>query len=428
MRKWNILVSILVVLFLGWNVYLTYGEKSKVPSSVNVTQYEVLKEKDYKEKLKKDSFVVPKETVTIHLASDDAIDQWLIQEGDIVEAGEELVLLQTERMEGQVDAWTAERDALLNQRSTVLDTIEVLQAERERAESEAERADSNTNSIPVGEEKNVELNVNMAVGVQQSGSFAQAIAEAERDLASIDRQLNVLDFQIQQSYVRPAIISPIEGVVAHVRKDGERPSIDVYSSEAQVATYVSHDQWEKMDVGDEATVEEHPLDDPIEGDVAHVSMIPAEQTRWLEAYRAYDEEKRDNPLDLYEVRLDVTDPFVSAPFGTHVNARILVNEATDVVAVKKDWMEELSRDMRKVYRLTNDGKVEAIEATVPFEVKQRGVVTDGLYDKDVVLYAPQVKDVSSYDGYTLKMKAVWPNKKTWKTMDWKQYVRYVIIP
>ena len=431
MRKWNILIALLVVAALAGNSYLLFSEKSKVPKVALIDSYQVLKEKDYKEHLKKDAFVVPQETITIYLSSEDIADQWLIREGDTVEAGEELVLLQTERLEGQVDAWSAERDALSRQRETVLSTIDTLVTERDRVESEGTKEDSDTHSIPVGEDGNVELNVNMAVGVEQSGSFAQAIAEAERDLAAIERQLTVLEFQIEQSYVRPAIISPVEGVVASVDKKSTRPTIELYSSESQVATFVPHEEWEKIKQGDAATVVENPLDEKLEGTVDRVSQIPAEKAeknRWVEAYEAYKETRSKNPLDLYEIRVDVLDDFKSAPFGTRVDLDILVNEVTNAVAIPKDWLKMSSRETGEVYRLTNDGEVEALEVEAPFALKDRQIITDGVYMQDVIVHHKDSKVLEEADDYVLRSPWHWPSWKTWKSLGWKEYIRYTLLP
>lgn len=431
MRKWNILVAILVIAALAGNSYLLFSEKSKVPKTALIESYQVLKEKDYEEHLKKDAFVVPQETVTIHLTSEDIADEWLVREGDTVEAGAELVLLQTERLEGQVDAWSTERDALERQRETVLETIDTLVAERDRIESEGTTEDRDTHSIPVGEDGNVELNVNMAVGVEQSGSFAQAIAEAERDLAAIERQLTVLEFQIEQSYVRPAIISPVEGVVASVDKKSSRPMIEIYSSEAQVATFVPHEEWEKIKTGDTATVVENPLDEELEGIVDRVSYIPAEQAkkdRWVEAYEAYEEKRSKNPLDLYEIRVDVLDEFTSAPFGMKVDVDILVNEVTNAVAIPEDWVKMTSRQTGEVYRLTNEGKVEVLEVETPFQLDERHIVTDGVYMQDVIVHHDDRHALEKAEDYALRSAWHWPSWKTWKSFGWKNYIRYTLLP
>lgn len=431
MRKWNILITILVVALLAGNSYLLFSEKSKVPKTALIDSYQILKEKDYEEHLKKDAFVVPQETVTIHLTSEDIAQEWLIREGDVVKAGEELVLLQTERLEGQVDAWSTERDALNRQRDTVLHTIDTLVAERDRVESEGAKEDKDTRSIPIGEDGNVELNVNMAVGVEQSGSFAQAIAEAERDLAAIERQLTVLEFQIEQSYVRPAIISPVEGVVASVDKKSTRPTIELYSSEAQVTTFVPHEEWEKIAQGNAATIVENPLDEPLEGIVDRVSRIPAEKAekdRWVEAYEAFEERRSKNPLDLYEIRVDVLDEFTSAPFGTKVDVDILVNEVTNAVAIPEQWVHMSSRQTGEVYRLTNDGQVEVLDVEAPFRLNDRYVVTDGVYMQDVIVHHKDRDALEKADDYVLRSPWHWPSWKTWKSLGWKEYIRYMLLP
>ena len=45
------------------------------------------------------------ESYTVYVGSDNAVESWLVTEGDEVFAGHELALLNTERADGQRNTW-----------------------------------------------------------------------------------------------------------------------------------------------------------------------------------------------------------------------------------------------------------------------------------------------------------------------------------
>ncbi len=377
-----IITSLIVSLFIGWNFYLLYGKQSVIPKVAYVSTYEVVKEDEYERHFKNDGLVVPEEIVTMYMSEEDAIDQWLVKEGDEVEAGDELVLLQTERMEGMVETWTAERDALMKQRDTVSSTVSYLEKERKNATYNT----SDTNSTKANQDTNVELNVNMAIDVHQDGAFAQAIAEAERELANIERQLTVLEHQINQSSIRPAIISPVDGIVAELRKHEIRPSLDVYSTETQVATYVTEEEWESIEAGDQSTVHFGKYEEKAEGSIALRSLIPALESRTFEAYQAFDKRAKKNPLDFYEVRVALETAPPSVPFGKKVSVDVTTDYTPSAIAVPEKWYEREKKDRGMIQRITTSGKVVPLEVESEFvSDDQRVVLRDGLYDHDVVI-------------------------------------------
>ena len=93
----------------------------------------------------------------------------------------------------------------------------------------------------------------------------------------------MLEHQINQSSIRPAIISPVDGIVAELRKHEIRPSLDVYSTETQVATYVTEKEWESIEAGDQSTVHFGKYEEKAEGSIALRSLIPALESRTFEA-------------------------------------------------------------------------------------------------------------------------------------------------
>ena len=107
--------------------------------------------------------------------------------------GDEIAILQTERAEGQRAVWEAELEALQQQTSSVRSMISGLESERKKAQSDSSsnvKRKDNVSENTTDTKVEVGLNVDVQVDVKQDGSFAQAIAAAEQDLAEIERQAN----------------------------------------------------------------------------------------------------------------------------------------------------------------------------------------------------------------------------------------------
>ena len=119
----NIAVAIGVSAFLATNFYLLFSEKTIISKSVYVNKYERMTIDDYSEKLSKEAFIAPMETYTVYVGSEDAVDSWLVTEGDDIYAGDELATLNTERADGQRNTWEAERTALQQQENEVRDLL-----------------------------------------------------------------------------------------------------------------------------------------------------------------------------------------------------------------------------------------------------------------------------------------------------------------
>ncbi|MFD0942340.1 hypothetical protein [Savagea faecisuis] len=412
MKKWLVLLVALVLsLFIAVNSYLVFSEDSNVAKTKIVKQSFVAEEEDIRQEIEKPSYLAPREIVTLYVNDEEAIEQWLIQEGDTVYAGDELVLLETERIDGQVDAWIAEQSALETQRERIEDTVAMLQEERSNAESEES---VNSSLSQLAEELNLEFNVKM----DQRGSYAQAIAEAERELASIDRQLNMLDYQIDQSYVRPAIVSPISGVVAHVDRHSNRPTIDIYSEAADLVTYVTEEEWEDLMLGNDVLITYDEFEERGEGTLDRLDTIPAKASSTLELFeKAFDDEQIQN---LYEVRVDPLGTVEETPYGKRYDIALIGQEATDSVVVPLDYIEREATNEGVVYVLNEEGIPTKEMIAIDF-ILEDDAITMSLAEGEVVL-----KDALDLTRVGMPLRMTWPEREAWKTFGWKNYVKYLI--
>src|SRR5690606_15564815 len=106
-------LSIAVTAFLATNALLMFGDKSILAKDVYVSEYERAYTNTYTEKLAKEALIEPLGTTQIYVQDSEAIEQWLVSEGDVIEAGSELAMLNEAESEDQRAIWQSERDALL---------------------------------------------------------------------------------------------------------------------------------------------------------------------------------------------------------------------------------------------------------------------------------------------------------------------------
>lgn len=421
-KRVSITVAVIVSLFIAVNVHLLFSKKSTVPKSLYVHQYERMTPGHHEEEIPKEGLITPEDIYTVYVGDDETIDKWLVEEGDPVQVGDEIALLQTERAESQLAAWAVEEEGLLEQLDSIESTISSLESERRSAQNNA----SHVNTTETPSDKEVELTVDVQVDVHQDGAFAQAIAEAERELSEIARELAVVQTQLAQDATRPALISPVDGTVSKVDKHGFTLAADIYSDMKLVTTYVQLEEWQKIEAGDPVRIQENHLKTAIEGMVHSISEVPATDSKWREAYDKLDPKERDNPLELYEITIMPAEELYTLPFGANVNASIIVNEA-DAVSVKVQWLESYVGDSAVVWKLDEEGRAAKTGITVPFMTNNRAVITEGLKTGDVAIDKHAIDETNNLSNVFLPLPLELPSKSDWRTFGWKNYVKYSFV-
>lgn len=421
-KRLSITVAIIVSLFIAVNAHVLFSNKSTVPKTLYVHKYERMTPAHHEEEIPKEGLVTPENIYTVYVGDDETIDSWLVKEGEPVQVGDEIALLQTGRAESQLAAWEAEEEGLLEQRDAIESTIASLESDRSSARNNSSHV--NTTEKPDGTD--VELNVDVQVDVHQDGAFAQAIAEAERELSEVDRKLAVVQAQLDQDATRPALISPVDGTVSKVDKHGFTLAADIYSDVKLVTTYVQLDEWQKIEAGNPVRIQDNNLETVIEGAVHSVSEVPATDSRWRYAYDKLDPKERENPLDVYEITIMPIEELYNLPFGANVNASIIVNEA-EAVSVKIHWLESFMKDSAIVWKLDEQGRVANTSVTVPFISNNRAVITEGLTTGDVAIYNRHIDETHNLSNVFLPLPLGLPSKSDWRTFGWKNYVKYGFV-
>ncbi|MGM9920437.1 MAG: efflux RND transporter periplasmic adaptor subunit [Bhargavaea sp.] len=427
----NIAVSVAVTAFIATNLMLLYGGKSLIPKDVYAPETERMVAADYAKKMAKEAFVIPDTVYTAYVDNDATVEEWLVQEGEAVTAGQPIAKLDSGRMEGQRSVWQAEQSALEAQERELESTLSQLEQERLSAESgsgSTTNADERFgNSSPENDNPIVDLSVDVNVDVPQEGAYAHAIAAVKNQIADIRRQLTVVQAQLEQSGDSPSLVSPVEGTVAKVHRQGQQLAVDLYSSERTILTFAAGEEWQDIQQEDRVFIQAPGLDAAIEGSVYSVSEVEAPESKWLDTYKSLDKRDVSNPLAYYEVRILPNENVVTLPFANNVNAVIYTEEAFDAVAVKSGALSGRYRDEAIATVINGDGYAVDVPVITPFDWKGQSVITDNLYAGDFVITGPIYDRNISPPAIILPMPLEWPSKDEWKAHDWRDYMRYMLF-
>lgn len=207
-------LSIAVTAFIASNAILLFSDKSLVDKKVYISEYERTYTSTYTERLPKEAVTAPLGVTEVFIQDSEAVEQWIINEGDYVQAGSQLAMLNESESEEQRAIWEAQQSALESELSEIQNTKRALESERPRQTRPTTNSSSDRDTVTNEDGNTVELDlsVSMEVEIPQDGSYAAGIAEADQRIAAIETQLAVISAQLDQSMANPALISRSKGL------------------------------------------------------------------------------------------------------------------------------------------------------------------------------------------------------------------------
>ena len=431
-RVRNVIISIVITSFIAFNIFLLFNKESVISKTLYVSEFERLQASSFTEEIPKEGFVSPLETSTIYVGDEDEVEDWLVSEGQEVEIGDELVLLNTERSNEERDLLNTKQQALLQQKSE----IESLLADLNRAQSSTGTGNSSTvnrdeNITEVDGTTQIELGfqVDFTVDVTQEGSYAQAQAAAEQQLAEVATELTIVEAELAVDPSKSVIISPVTGVVSKIVRHGSKLAIDIYSTEKVIKTFAKDNEWKAIEEGDRVILQGPGLDNLTEGFVVFVSQLPTTDNELIDAYKKIDKEEATNPLAYYEVAIVTPESLAPLPYGNNVNSVIVIDEAKEAVALNESWVTRSDKDTAKGKVIDKSGRAVTVELTTPFMDGGRVVITDGLASGQIVFPMPMpTGDIHKGSPKVfLKMPTDMPKKEEWQSITWQQYLKYMIM-
>ncbi|MFJ7825509.1 efflux RND transporter periplasmic adaptor subunit [Psychrobacillus sp. NPDC096623] len=416
MNKWlTIGISIVVATFIGANAILIYSDKSQISRTFYLSEYERVSENTYAEELEKESIVVPANETTVAMDVE-AVNDIVVSEGDYVNEGVDLATLKTDSAEDQRLLWETEQQAYIQEQSELEDIISDLESDRYGADSSSS---SNGQATGGTTDEIVDVNVQVDVNVSQDGNFAQGIAEAKQKLAEVDRKLQIVDAQLAQNSGELSLLSPINGTVSTIEERNGKYFIHLFADEKFVITYAKESEWHDIAEGQFVKNYSTHREGVVEGSISTKTQVPANASKWLTAYEQF-EHKMDEPV--YEIRIQLAEQLEALPFAANINSVIITNQAENAVQINSKWLLNRSANTAEVYTLTSDGRIARTPVTVPFDLKQYAIISEGLSTGNVVLNADLKTDgAEAFLPFPLDL----PTWNSIKSVHWKDYVKYL---
>ena len=416
MNKWlTIGISIIIANFIGANALLIYSDKSQLTRTFYVSDYERVSVNTYAEELEKESIVVPADEMSVTIDVE-ALNDVAVAEGDSVEEGSDLATLKTNSAEDQRLLWETEQQAYMQEQSELNTIISELELERYGADSNSSGSSQATGGT---EDDIVDVNVQVDVNISQDGNFAQGIATAKQKLAEVDRKLQIIDVQLAQDSDTLSVLSPISGTVSKIEERNGKYFINLYPNEKSVVTYAKESEWHDIEEGQTVKNYSTHHEGVIEGSVLSKVQVPANPSEWRTTYEQFAQEF-DEPV--YEVRIQLEEQLEDLPFAANLNSVITTNQADNAVLLKSKWLLNRSENIAEVYTLTNDGRIVRTPVTVPFDLKQHAILSEGLSNGNIVLNAEQKTDnAEAFLPFPVNL----PTWNSVKSISWKDYVKYL---
>ncbi|SDN22625.1 HlyD family secretion protein [Psychrobacillus sp. OK028] len=416
MNKWlTIGISIVVATFIGANAILIYSDKSQISRTFYLSEYERVSENTYAEELEKESIVVPANETTVTMDVE-AVNDIVVSEGDYVNEGVDLATLKTDSAEDQRLLWETEQQAYMQEQSELEDIISDLESERYGADSSSS---SNGQATGGTTDEIVDVNVQVDVNVSQDGNFAQGIAEAKQKLAEVDRKLQIVDAQLAQNSGELSFLSPINGTVSSIEERNGKYFIHLFADEKAVITYAKESEWHDIAEGQIVKNYSTHREGVVEGSISTKTQVPANASKWLTAFEQFEHEV-DEPV--YEIRIQLAEQLEALPFAANINSVIITNQAENAVQINSKWLLNRSANTAEVYTLTSDGRIARTPVTVPFDLKQHAILSEGLSTGNIVLNADlKTEGAEAFLPFPLDL----PTWNSIKSVHWKDYVKYL---
>ena len=360
LKIWGAILTIFVVI----NGYLLLKNNDVIPKSYYIDNMQYAISSVHTKELEKEGMLATSNEMLL-AAPVQAIESVLVKRGDAVFAQQELASYKSDAVEQQRQKLEIERSAY----QTELDELDNILSALER-ESGSSKPATAADSTTLGDSDAWNLNLSLALGIEQNTPTAEGKAIIRRHIAETERQLEITDAMLMQLISHQALASPVDGVVGDVIQEGDTITFSIYPSEKSIVTYVDVEQWKRVEVQQrtEIIVRAGEEDEYIvEGTVIEKQAIPAEESLW---YKELLKHKKIDPSEtLYEVQIQPMDILSDFPYGEKVDVTITTDEVFESFKVHSDWIvhyEVPDIGNTHIYTLGYDGKTRLTPVEVAF--------------------------------------------------------------
>ena len=351
------------------NSYFLLKPDSKIERAYYLKEYAWQVKKNYKHYLPKQSVVASKEVISITVDAT-KLDQVKVKKGQMVYMNDPLAIYNE-----------ATREQLVRQTEIELNAYNLEIDELNSALQEVERQAANRpshsyiNSDQIAENISVEIQMEIV----QNNTSSEASAILMQHIAEVERKIEITRATLDDLNETKSITSPINGSIGDIVYADSTVTFEIHSSEKNIIAYITEQQWREVKIGQSVIVEVDGHDEQIMGVVAEMQQYPAQQSVWLQRLIQKDAIQQDETV--YEIRIDLNDLLLLAPFNSFAKANIIIQEVNNSYISPTHWIVDKKMDgvsNQHIYMVDYDGKIRLEPITVLHEASgDRWKVTAG---------------------------------------------------
>lgn len=394
-KKWTVVA--IIVFFVAVNFYLIFKKDSEIERAAYINEWREIKEQNLVLSKEKPGVVTPSEEEYIYFQNGTGdFEQFLVKEGDEVQAGTALFEYSLKDLEA---------------------TIEQLKAEITRLESEEESIEDNIDSLEkmVHDLATSDDEVNPSNGPIIASIDAE-IFEKELELSRIEAEIEKYEDLISISDdSRPSLIvdSPISGVVKSISHSLQNPVVMILSDEQQIIGLLDEDEMPDIKEGMSAVI--NGSFGKKEGTIAKIAVHPEQdpQVGIKSEYQFVVE------LVEEDANMESEDKAERAIIsGSHVNIKITTTEVEDALTLPRDTIRA-----GQIYVLKDDGMIEKRKVKTGIEINGIHEITSKAEVDELVVYEPS--NLKNKTAFFTPIDIAKMKKTDFKEMSKKEILRYL---
>lgn len=472
LKKWGkYLVAMIVVLFVGSNLFLLLKEDSKAARTVNINDWTFVDQGDVK-KLLYTTGVTKPETET-HVYFDDqkgSLDKILVKEGDVVKNGTPLFSYNSQRLEEKKADLEDEQGRLQGEMDSIDQEISSLQ--------QIETTGTPDATSTTSDDQKVKVDVDVDTSAIVNGNVQQKIAEAEAEKGKLNAALTTNEAKIsrvEEQLADLTVKSAVDGQIVKINADLKAPIMTIASTASVVKAVVSAKQVGEIAEGQTVKLSSTLMKKTYKGTVSQVITYPNKEKKDKKADPTYsflvkinDEAAKDgkqteeNPkseattdssskiqnqadqsndgktfgtsdLDNQTTneqtqanQMPTVDDNKPLLIGTNMKLQVTVAEATNTPVI--DSKSILKNGKKQyVYQFTNKGIVQKQAVTLGVAFKGKNQVLKGLQANDVIVVDQDAISLTAPSNFITPLKTTSIQNKEFKKMTQSQQAKYILM-
>lgn len=400
MKKLPFLV-LFIVIFVAVNIFLIEKKDNKIDRLHVLSNWETVEQDHLIQSFTSKGVVIPSKTHYFYVDKNAGFNQFLVKEGDSVEAGTPLFDYSTYNIETQKNLLDTEIDRLEKEISSIDSHIQNLSSLLSSAKADEKVEEDKKDKKTVSNPKTISYSIEMEIN------------EKELEKEKLEGQIEQYKDQ-KNNYEDEAenltIVSNTSGIVKKISYELNNPVITIVSNTPIIRGNLTEDQLSIVKHGMKTISTSHLFKGKINGVLEKVSTTPKE-----------DPDVETKSFYPYEIKLDSFDQKLQE--GYHVTSKVITKEVADATIIKKDSFIE---NKKQVYLwILQNGLVEKKPIKLGLLVKDKQQVNSGSRPGELYINNPDSIDQSG--RFITLFNAGDISKRAVKKVGMKSTIKYLTI-